>query len=169
MRLQCRISRARWLGGMSVRALTPAQNRENAAFLAELRRTGNAREAARRLGAHRAKFTKRRAKHPGFAMQWAAALASAQERLARCDPFEPGLTHLSDGRLQLRPPRASPIDPDRRLEFLAMLSLTGSARFAAEALGFSHAAFYHYKERDPDFAKAWHIALYGGDLRWKEE
>ena len=65
------------------RPLTRAQALENAAFLAELRRTGNAREAARRLGAHRAKFTKRRARHPAFAVQWDAALALAQASLAQ--------------------------------------------------------------------------------------
>jgi hypothetical protein len=144
---------------MSVRPLTPAQIHENAAFLVQLSRTGNAREAARRLGAHRAKFTKRRAKHPRFAAQWDTALAVAQEVLAQGHDYVPGLTRLADGARQLRPPRDRALDPDRRLEFLAMLSQCGSPRFAAEAVGFSHAAFYHYKERDPEFAQAWRLAL----------
>jgi len=59
------------------RPFTRRQARENAAFLDQLRRTGNARLAARALGAHRAKFTKRRAKHAAFAAQWEMALAAA--------------------------------------------------------------------------------------------
>lgn len=156
-------------GRMPVRALTPAQTRENEAFLAELCRTGNAREAARRLGAHRAKFTRRRAKHPEFAALWQAALALSQDILAKNHEFDPGLTRLADGRLQLRQRHGCGIDADRRLEFLAMLSLTGSARFAAEALGFSHAAFFHYRARDPEFAREWHLALFGGGLRPESE
>jgi hypothetical protein len=86
----------------SPRSLTPDQLRENVAFLLELSRTGNVREAARRMGAHRAKFTKRRAKHPRFAAQWNAALDVAQLNLARDGTFDPGLTHLAGGRLLLR-------------------------------------------------------------------
>lgn len=145
---------------MPVRPLTPAQQGENEAFLAELCRTGNVREAVRRLGAHRAKFTKRRAKHPEFAALWEAALGLSQEILSRDHDFEPGLTRLADGFMQLRAERAVGINADRRLEFLSLLNLFGSARAAAEALGFSHAAFHHYRNRDPEFARAWHLALY---------
>lgn len=146
---------------MPARRLTPAQIHENAQFLVELARTGNAREAARRLGAHRAKFTKRRAKHPRFAAQWQAALARSQEFLAQGHDFDPELTRLADGRLQLRPDRAFCINADRRLEFLAMLGLTGSVRAAAEAARFSHAAFYHHRTREPEFARAWDEVLRG--------
>lgn len=59
------------------RPFTPRQQRENAAFLAALRRTGNARLAARELGVHRATYTKRRAKCAAFATQWDMALAAA--------------------------------------------------------------------------------------------
>lgn len=51
------------------RPLSPAAQRENETFLRELARTGNAREAARRLGAHRAKFTRRRKRDLAFAAQ----------------------------------------------------------------------------------------------------
>ena len=66
------------------RLLTRRQAAQNAAFLAELARTGNARLAARRLGLHRSTFTKRRIKHPAaFATQWDAALVAAQAALNR--------------------------------------------------------------------------------------
>lgn len=139
----------------SLRSLTPDQLRENVAFLLELSRTGNAREAARRLGAHRAKFTKRRAKHPRFAAQWKAALDLAQENLARDSTFDPGLTHLADGRLQLREAGRQGVTTDRKLGFLRLLHTFGSVRIAAEVEGFSHAAFYHHRLRDPEFARAW--------------
>ena len=154
---------------MPARALTPAQSRENAAFLAELARTGNAREAARRVGAHRAKFTKRRAKHAEFAAQWEVALAEAQETLAAGDPFEPGLTRLADGRLQLRPDREFGINTDRRFEFLSLLLTFGSARAAAETMGRSHAAFSYYRSRDPEFDRAWSEVMFGGTIRLEEE
>jgi hypothetical protein len=154
---------------MPVRPLTPAQTRENEAFLAELCRTGNVREAARRVGAHRAKFTKRRSKHLEFAALWEAALALSQEILAEDHDFHPGLTRLADGRLQLRARGAYGLNADRRLEFLAILRTLGSARAAAEAIGFSHAAFHHYKARDPDFAREWCEALTGGAAALEEE
>jgi hypothetical protein len=59
-----------------VRPFTRRQAAENDAFLDQLRRTGNARLAARAVGAHRAKFTKRRARHAVFAAQWEMALAA---------------------------------------------------------------------------------------------
>ena len=43
---------------------------ENDKFLAALRATGNVRLAARRLGVHRATYTKRRAKDAAFAAEW---------------------------------------------------------------------------------------------------
>lgn len=160
----------------ATRPLTRAQTLENAAFLAELRRTGNAREAARRLGAHRAKFTKRRAKHPGFAVQWEAALTLAQEALAQAElalpalrgtagPTEPTLLRRTDGCLQVRRARPGGIDRAGRTRFLAALSACANVRLAAKAAGFSHAAFYHHKRRDPAFAREWRLALETGYLR----
>jgi len=71
------------------RPFTRAQALENRAFLAELRRTGNARAAARALGAHRARFTRRRAKHPAFAAEWDAALAFAHAALRQQKALSP--------------------------------------------------------------------------------
>ena len=116
------------------RPFTHAQALQNAAFLKALARTGNAREAARELGVHRATFTKRRAKHAAFAAEWDATLALVHARLndPRCRPSqspsrlreglgegerdgrshrrgrattpEPALVRTANGRLQLRRP-----------------------------------------------------------------
>lgn len=141
------------------RPLTRAQRQENKAFLAELRRTGNAREAARRLGAHRAKFTRRRAKHPAFAAEWDAALAFADAQVGKAAPH---LVRRANGRLQLRAAPAGGLDPAARTRFLAALAASANVRLAAKAAGFSHAAFYHHKRRDPDFAREWRAALATG-------
>ncbi len=177
------------------RPLTRAQRRENAAFLAELRRTGNAREAARRLGAHRARFTRRRAKHPEFAAQWDAALALADAALAeRRSKHEPTTLSLSKpvlsgcckqpaegGRtssphivrtkagLQLRRALPGRIDAPARQRFLAALSATANVRLSARAAGFTHAAFYTHKRADPGFAREWRLALELGYQRLQTE
>jgi hypothetical protein len=149
------------------RSLTPAQQVENAAFLEELRRTGNARLAARRLGAHRAKFTKRRAKHPCFAAQWEAALDFADARLAR---DHPQVQHRSDsGRLQLRAARCNAAGIGVRMTFLGALSAGLDVRLAAAFVGFSHAAFYYYKNTDPAFASKWNRARRVGRLELEPE
>jgi hypothetical protein len=150
------------------RPLTRAQRLENAAFLKELRRTGNAREAARRLGAHRAKFTKRRAKHPSFAAQWDAALAVAQASLssrALASAPAPALLRRTDGTLQVRRARTGGIGAAARTRFLAALCASANVRLAAKAAGHSHAAFYHHKRRDPAFAREWRLALETGYAR----
>jgi len=83
---------------------------ENRAFLAALRRTGNARLAARELGLHRSTFLKRRAKHPAFAAEWDAALALAHARLnapPRAGSALRNPPRASSGRGTIRnPPRA---------------------------------------------------------------
>jgi hypothetical protein len=148
------------------RPFTRAQALENAAFLAELRRTGNAREAARRLGAHRAKFTRRRARHAGFAAQWDAALVLADARLnGPADRARPHTLHRVRGRLQLRPARAEGLDQAARTRFLTALGACANVRLAARAAGFSHAAFYHHRRRDPAFAREWQLALETGYLQ----
>jgi hypothetical protein len=142
------------------RPFTRAQCLENEAFLKELRRTGNAREAARRLGAHRAKFTRRRAKCPMFAAQWQAALVLAEVALrAGKDAGAGRIVHGAGGRVQLRQELPGGLDQAARQRFLAALSATANVRLAAKAAGFSHAAFYHHKRTDPGFAREWRLAL----------
>jgi hypothetical protein len=149
------------------RPLTRTQRLENAAFLRELSRTGNAREAARRLELHRARFTKRRAKHPAFAAEWQAALALAHAALAPKSPNgqappSPHIVRTTSGQLQLRRALPGRIDLAAQQRFLAALSASANVRLAAKAAGFSHAAFYHHKRHNPGFAREWRLALEQG-------
>ena len=151
------------------RPLTRAQQLENRAFLRALRSCGNVREAARAVGAHRAKFTKRRAKHPAFAQAWDAALVLAHaalrdvpvDRTARA-VAEPRVTRTAAGRLQLRRHQPGRLDRAAEQRFLAALSASANVRLAAKAAGFSHAAFYRRKRADPGFAREWGLALAEG-------
>lgn len=149
------------------RPLTRAQALENRAFLAALRRTGNAREAARAIGQHRAKFTRRRLKHPAFAQAWDAALVLADAALKQHVPerqaaAEPRVTRTRTGRLQLR--RALPDRIDRAAEqrFLLALSACANVSLAAAAAGFSRHSFYLRRRRNPAFAREMRAALAQG-------
>jgi hypothetical protein len=140
---------------------------ENQAFLAALRRTGNARLAARDLGVNRSTFTKRRARDAAFAAEWDAALALAHATLrgtagaAGGGGAEPRVIRLANGRLQLRaPPRGVPsIGQAARQAFLAALSATANVRLSARAAGFAHSSFYRLRDYDPAFAREMRLAL----------
>lgn len=152
------------------RPFTRAQALENRAFLAALRRTGNAHEAARVVGAHRAKFTRRRAKHPAFATAWDAALAVAHAALASVSPApaaapEPRIIRTRSGRLQLRRVPQGRLTRAREQAFLAALSATANVRLSAAAAGFSHSAFYARAHADPGFAREMRLALQLGHER----
>jgi hypothetical protein len=144
---------------------------ENQAFLKALRRTGNARLAARELGRHRAMFTKRRAGHPEFAAAWDAALALAHARLNQADPAarpegsEPQVTRLANGRLQIRAPARRRLTREAEQAFLAALSATANVRLSARAAGFSHSAFYQRRDQNPAFAREMRLALELGYMR----
>lgn len=160
------------------RPLTRAQRMQNAAFLTALARTGNAREAARQAGIHRATLTKRRAKHPAFAAEWDAAIAVAHAALrgegeggggdrpgdgaAGQAPGAPRVVRTRDGRWQLR--RTPPGRLTREVEqaFLAALSATANVRLSAAAAGFSHSAFYARRRASPAFAREMRLALQMG-------
>lgn len=147
------------------------QSLENQAFLAALARTGNARLAARELGAHRSTFTKRRARDQAFAAEWDGALAVAQARLNQSGAGLPGVrsrgraaaghhvVRLAGGGLQLRASAARRIDGAARQAFLAALSATANVRLAARAAGFAHSSFYRLREHDPAFAREMRLAL----------
>ncbi|OYY88630.1 MAG: hypothetical protein B7Y45_14345 [Sphingomonas sp. 28-66-16] len=165
------------------RPLSRAQQLENAAFLRLLRLTGNVRATCERLGAHRARFTRRRAKHPAFAAAWDAALAVAHAALregdrpqdgqggaphakhpaSRTGEPEPHLHRTPGGRVQLRRSGAR-----RRLTraaeqaFLAALGATANVRLSAAAAGFSHGAFYARARADAGFAREMRLALQMG-------
>ncbi|HEU0045313.1 hypothetical protein [Sphingomonas sp.] len=145
------------------RAFTRCQALQNAAFLRALARTGNAREAARAIGAHRATFTKRRAKHPAFAAEWDAALALAQAALNRGGEGAPGrVIRTANGRLQLRRTLPSSLTCEHEQRFLAALSASANVRLSAAAAGFSHSAFYLRAKASPAFAREWRMALQQG-------
>lgn len=140
------------------RPLTPAQSEQNAAFLRELRRTGNARASAQAIGVHRAALTRRRAKHPAFAAAWDAALAFVHARLER----EPRAHLTPSGRRQIRRVAAGGITDAVEQRFLLALSATANIRLSARAAGFSPASFYVRRGRDPAFAEQWRDALAQG-------
>lgn len=147
------------------RPFTRAQALQNRAFLAALRATGNAREAARSLGVHRATYTKRRARDPAFAAAWDAALAAAAAGLRDGCARKPAgttLTVTSSGRVQLRRAVRGRLTPAAQQAFLAALSATANVRLSAAAAGFTHAAFYAAAKRDPAFAREWGLALKEG-------
>ena len=156
------------------RPLTRAQTLENVAFLKALRNTGNVREAARHIGAHRAKFTKRRAKHPAFAAEWDMALAVAHAALheakragakpklrttAASPDTEPQILRTASGRLQVRRAISGRLTREAEQAFLAALSATANVRLAAAAAGFSHSAFYTRRRNNPAFAREMRMAL----------
>jgi hypothetical protein len=160
------------------------QTLENDRFLAALRRTGNARLAARELGVHRATYTKRRARDAAFAAEWDAALALAHARLnqssssllgegdhaqhgggaprAKAGDAEPHVVRLANGRLQLRAPGGRRIDRAAQQAFLAALSATANVRLAARAAGFAHSSFYRLRDHNPAFAREMRLALETG-------
>ncbi len=65
------------------RPFTPRQQRQNARFLAALRRTGNVRLACRQLGVNRSTYTRRRARCAAFAADWDWVLAAAHAAFHR--------------------------------------------------------------------------------------
>jgi hypothetical protein len=142
------------------------QAKENAAFLTALRRTGNAREAARSLGFHRSTMTKRRARDAAFAAEWDAALAFAHAHLNTAEQqpetTEPRAIRTASGRLQLRALPRRALDRAAEQAFLSALSATANVRLSAAAAGFSHSAFYARRRQSPAFAREMQLALETG-------
>lgn len=161
------------------RAFNRRQRADNAAFLAALARTGNARLAARELGVHRSTYTKRRARHPAFAAQWESALAAAQALLERgggppkaveglvgkrtealrTRGGEPAITRLRSGRVQLRLARPGRITPAAEQAFFRALSASANIRLSAAAAGFAHSSFYARARKSRAFAREMRLAL----------
>ena len=142
------------------------QAKENAAFLAALRRTGNAREAARSLGFHRSTMLKRRARDAAFAAEWDAALVFAHAHLNAAEPqpdtTEPRAIRTASGRMQLRALPRRALDRAAEQAFLSALSATANVRLSAAAAGFSHSAFYARRRQSPAFAREMQLALETG-------
>ncbi len=151
--------------------LTRAQQRENRAFLRQLRKTGNACAAARALGLKRDRFNQRRLKHPAFAAEWEAMLALAHAELAPMRSAGPapaalrGEAYISaskTGRFQLRVARPGMIDHAGRQRFLAALSATANVALSAAAAGIAQRNLYYHKQHNPGFAREWRLALQTG-------
>lgn len=156
------------------RLFTRRQAAENDAFLDQLRRTGNARLAARAVGAHRAKFTRRRAKHPAFAAQWEMALAACHAAMTlgggprppegksdalRTEGGEPTIVRLKSGRLQLRLAPPGRMTKLAEQAFFRALAASANVKLSAAAAGFSYGSFYYRKYTRPAFAREMRIAL----------
>ncbi len=163
------------------RPFTRRQQRQNARFLAALRRTGNVRLACRELGVHRACYTKRRAKCAAFATNWDIALAAAhaafhlaggarlpeQGTVTRDCPHsslrtrggEPVIVRRSNGRLQLR--LAPPGWMTRAAEqaFFSALSATANVRLSCAAIGFAPTSIYRRRNRSAAVAREMRLAL----------
>jgi len=148
-----------------------AHQLQNRAFLADLEHSGNVRETCRRLSLHRATMTRRRARDPGFAARWDAALAVAHARLAgtpaakadAANPIRPIRT--ASGKLQLRRMGKGRLTRATEQSFLFALSATCNVRLSAAAAGFSHSAFYHRAKTSPAFAREMRMALELGHER----
>lgn len=162
------------------RPFTPAQQRQNAAFLAALRRTGNVRLTCRELGVNRSTWTKRRGKCAAFATRWDMVLAAAHaafqrvggERLPeaktrpvakrregvvagfRTEGGEPMVTRLANGRLQLRHAPPGRMTDAAGRHILATVGETNNVRLAARAAGFAHTSILARGSADPDFGGA---------------
>lgn len=156
---------------MPAKPLTRAQQKENAAFLRQLRRTGNACAAARALGLKRDRFNQRRLKHPAFAAKWEAMLALAHAELVPVRGEGPAPSALAGeayisasktGRFQLRVTRPGMIDHAGRQRFLAALSATANVALSAAAAGIAVRSLYFHRQHNPGFAREWKLALQMG-------
>ncbi|HYJ30075.1 MAG TPA: hypothetical protein VEW25_07015, partial [Allosphingosinicella sp.] len=173
------------------RPFTRRQAQENARFLDALRRTGNARLAARSLGVHRATYTKRRARSAAFATDWDSACAAAHAAFhlsggarppeskkgtvtSDCPPSlrtsggEPHVVRLRNGRLQLRLAPPGRITKAAEQLFFSALSASANIRLSAAAAGFAHSSFYRRRRVSVAFAREMRLSLETGydRLEW---
>jgi len=156
------------------------------AFLALLRKTGNARASARRLG-HRHLFNNRMRRDPAFAR----ACAQAAEEASAClggregsfvapleykgmPPRNGGplgtdrpltIRKTSNGRTQLGHVREGAWTPDVETIFLERLRATGNLRWSARAVGFHHATIYKRMQLCPAFAADCREAVLAAEVR----
>jgi hypothetical protein len=174
---------------------TSAQRRQNAAFLAALARTGNARMSAREVGVKYSTMQHRRPGHPDFASRWDIASVEAHVRFQAAGGKGLGLVEQSrtgalrqaqderkwgslrteggelmvvrtrSGRLQVRPAHRGKLTRAAEQLFLQALSATANIRLSAAAVGASARAFHRRRERNPAFARERRLALEMGYVR----
>lgn len=159
------------------RPFTRRQALQNAAFLAALRQTGNARLAARELGVHRSTYTKRRARSAAFAAEWEAARAAAhaafhlaggarppeahptRQSLLKTQGGEPTIVRLASGKLQLRLSPPGRITVQGEQAFFRALSASANIRLSSAAAGFAHSSFYRKRRVSIPFAREMRYSL----------
>lgn len=154
---------------------------ENAAFLDELRRSGNADAAANAIGRHPTAMRRRRKRMPDFATEWRAALVVASALLEnkqkarvpgeweaaprsawRTRGGEPIVARGRGGHLQQRAATPNRLTPACEQAFLLALSVTANVGMAAAAAGTSKFSVYRRRKLDPGFAREWREALAQG-------
>ena len=168
--------------------LTRAAALQNRAFLKIFRQTGNARLAAREVGAKYGTMQHRRKVHASFAVRWDAALAFAQARLRvpsagsgqfsfdgtgplpsqgsyRTAGGEMFVCRTNGGRLQVRRAQAGKLTQEAEQAFLSALSATCNMSLAAAAAGACFGAFNRRRKKNPAFARECRLALAQGYQR----
>lgn len=137
-----------------------------AAFVRALGESGSVRKAAAVAGVSARAVSKRRGTHPSFALAVEAALdgfragiaaGHASAALARSCRIEQGPIDT-----RARRPSAGRIGAAAEQRFLTTLAETANATMAADAAGFSVAAFYQRRRADPDFQAKWDGAVADG-------
>ncbi|GAA4766411.1 hypothetical protein GCM10023219_09630 [Stakelama sediminis] len=127
-----------------------------ARFCEALRVQGEVRAAARAVGVTAASAYRRRARDPGFAARWDAALAEA--KAARCA----GRSADAAAARRLLPQYRMRHDgwtAARQKLFLRALSETGCVRDACKRARISSTSAYRIRKSSPAFARAWTRAL----------
>lgn len=169
---------------LSLRPCPRAVALENAAFLRELRHTGNTRTAAAAIGRCPSAMRRRRKRMPEFAIEWRAALVVAAARLhetktgQRSDSWEeappsayrtkggePVIARGRGGHLIQRAAHPGRLTRACEQAFLLALSATCNVGLSAAAANAPKAAFYRRRRLDKGFAREWRLALEDGYAR----
>jgi hypothetical protein len=140
-----------------------------AAFLAALRDGATREDAAAATGFSLTGFYGQRRRDPGFAADWAEALAQppAAERRAmayaardaRGEPGEMRIAPANRRRLQRRRRRHVRFTAECQAICLAHLAVSGDTKAAAEAAGVCKATVHNRRRADPAFAELYRQAL----------
>lgn len=156
------------------RPITSQQSQECAAFVRELRRTGNVTMAAEAVGPRKSTFVRRRRRFPDFAASWDAALAFARARLGKRGVASPdadggeitqggefAVRYRQNGVLQVRRACPGELSASGERAFLAHLAATANISLSAEAVGVSVQAIYR-RRRSAVFERELLVALKAG-------
>ncbi len=136
------------------------------AFLLALRLTGQAKKAAAEIGRSANGAYTRRARDPGFARAWDAAVAEQQAEwiAAHRERRGNGLDEAGGGRLTPWRERKGGWDKRKRGLFLRTLRRTKRVDQACAAAGMSKSAAHYLRGQSGRFSAAWEKALAGAAL-----